>query len=90
MILKHMLLSTDTENKEVAPQAYYQSQQWNLAAWPLLVAGGTPLAKISGHILMRRLISVSPVYPPCSRESGLVYLSLASGEVLRRLEAKAV
>lgn len=79
MIPKHVLLSADMHGKEVAPQVYYQSQGWNLASRALLVAGDTPLAKISGHILMRWLISVFPVYPLCSRETGLMHLLLDSG-----------
>lgn len=72
---KHMLWRTEMDGK-------CQSRGWDLAAWVPLVAGGRTLEKVSGHVLLEVVNLCSPcVYPPCSRNPGLVLLPPAAWEV---------
>lgn len=61
----HVLLRTEMDGKEVAPNAHCQSQGWNLTSSAPSIAGSKDLVKVSGHILLRCLISVLPVFTGC-------------------------
>lgn len=66
---KHVLLSTEKNGQEVAPHANCQSQDWDLAAWAPLIAGGRALAKVSGHVLPNWLIFALPVFTLLQQET---------------------
>ena len=88
---KQVLLSTETNGKEVVPHANSQSQGWDLAAWSPLVAGGRSSAKVSGHVLLRWLISVHPVLTlPAAGSQAWCSFPLPRGKFVTRLEAEAV
>jgi len=88
---KHVLLSTEKNEQEVAPHGNCHSQGWKQAAWALLVAGGRALAKVSGHVLPNWLIFALPVFTlPATGSQALGFCPLLHGRFIIELEAEVV